>query len=404
MNKFKADFPILSQPGLVYMDSAAMSLRPQSVLEALMKYYTIYGTNVRRGINHLAERSSQEYDQARDKVAKFINCKPSSVIFTRSTTSGINAIAQSWGAKFLQPGDEIIISIAEHHANFLPWQILAQRSGAKLQIVGINQEFQYNLTQFQQLLNDRTKLIALSSGSNVLGTSFDLTKIMALAQAVGVPVLIDAAQTAPYARMDLQNMGCDFLVFSGHKMLAPEGVGVLYIAPKWLDQLDPWEYGGGMVSQISKNDQSKSIWLSAPEKFEAGTMPIGAAIGLGAAVDYYNSKIDWLKLRQHLACLCQKFIVGMQDLPQIKIIGNQVQLASSGHLVSFTVAGVHAHDVAAYLDQFGICVRAGHHCAKPLHEYLGLTASVRVSFHVYNTSEEVDLLIEKLNQLVKNGL
>lgn len=403
MNKFRPDFPILSQKGLVYLDSAAMSLRPQIVLDALLQYYTLYGTNVRRGINTLAERSSLEYEMARHKVAKFIGAQPSSIIFTRSATAAINGLAHSFG-KLLHPGDEIIVSVAEHHANYLPWQVLAQTKQLKLQVLGLDQDFQYNLTQFQELLNSKTKLVALSAASNVLGTSFDLTKIMQLSQAAGVPVLLDAAQMVPYAPVDVTHLGCDFLAFSGHKMLAPEGVGVLYLAPKWLDVLDPWEYGGGMVKQVSKISANSSTWLPAPEKFEAGTMPVGAVIALGAAVDYYQTKINWPDFKRQLASLCQQFISGMQDLPEIKIIGNQVQLAQAGHLVSFTVAGVHAHDVAAYLDQFGICVRAGHHCAQPLHEYLGLTATVRVSFHVYNTASEVALLVGKLRQLVANGL
>lgn len=403
MNKFRSDFPILSQKGLVYFDSAAMSLRPQTVLDALMQYYTVYGTNVRRGINALAERSSLEYDLARHKVAKFIGAQANSVIFTRSTTAGINGLAHSFG-NLLQPGDEIVVSVAEHHANFLPWQVLAQTKQLKLQILGLDQDFQYDVSQFQQLLSSKTKLVALSAGSNVLGVSFDLSQIMQLSQAAGVPVLLDAAQMAPYAPMNVAQLGCDFLAFSGHKMFAPEGVGVLYIAPKWLDLLEPWEVGGGMVKHVSNDNHVSSTWLSAPEKFEAGTMPVGAVIALGAATDYYNTKINWSELQQHLANLCQQFMVGVQDLPEIRIVGNQSDLAKKGHLVSFTVAAVHAHDVAAYLDQFGICVRAGHHCAQLLHGHLGLIATVRVSFQVYNTAGEVALLVGKLRQLVLNGL
>lgn len=405
IEKLRKNFPALNsscgRQKLVYLDSAATTQKPQMVIDAVSTFYTNGCANIHRAVYDLGEQVTNQYNLTRAKLAKFINAQACEIIFTSGATAGINVIASTWGRQFIKPGDEIIVSIMEHHANFIPWQQLAQQNGAVLKVINLTPDYQLDLNHYQQILSPRTKLVAISHGSNVLGVINDLDVITKKAQQLGAAVLVDAAQTASLGKIDVQRLNCDFLVFAGHKMLAPEGVGVLYIAQKWHAQIAPYQFGGGMVSDVQIE---RSIFLPAPEKFEAGTMPISSIIGLGAALDYYQQHIKFAELGTHLANLCARLIDGLVEFSQIKIIGNPEQLKQAGHLVSFTVAGYHAHDLAAYLGQFGICVRAGHHCAQPLHDYLGLTATLRVSFQVYNTPQEVDLFLAKLAQLVEQGL
>ena len=385
---------------LVYLDSAATSQKPQVVIDAVNKFYTTGYANVARAVYDLGEQATHQVDLVRQKVANFINSDVSEVVFTSGTTEGINLIASSWGADFIKPGDEIIVSISEHHANFLPWQNLAQKTGAVLKILNLTSNYEFDLAGYQKLLTTKTKLIAITYSSNVLGTINNLDLIIKLAKNVGAAILVDAAQAIAYHQIDVHKLACDFLVFSGHKMLAPDGVGILYIKQKWHNQMAPYQFGGGMVASVSVDGVT---YLNAPAKFEAGTPPIASIIGLGAAIDYYQNNLCYDSLQKQLASLCASLIDGLEQFSQIKIIGNLAQLRANGHLVSFTVNGFHAHDVAAYLDQFGVCVRAGHHCAQPLHSYLGLTATVRVSFHVYNTHKDVQYLLSCLDKMLKNG-
>lgn len=398
--KIRQDFPVFNHSKLVYLDNAATAQKPQAVIDAVNNFYAHGAANVHRAIYDLGEQVTGQYNAVREKLAKFMNSQACEVIFTSGTTEGVNFIASTWGRKFIQPGDEIIISIMEHHANFIAWQQLAQNTGAILKIINLTPDFQLDIDQYQKLLSAKTKLVAITHASNVLGTINNLDLIIKQAKSLGSAVLIDAAQAAPYTQIDVKKLNCDFLVFSGHKMLAPDGVGVLYIAQAWHDQISPYQFGGGMVSNVTL---SKSTFLPAPEKFEAGTMPVASIMGLGAALDYLQKHVSYTLIRAHLADLCAKLISGLLHIPQITIVGNIEQLKQSGHLVSFIISGYHAHDVAAYLNQFGICVRAGHHCAQPLHDYLGLPATLRVSFQIYNTAQEVDLLLAKLEYFIKQG-
>lgn len=402
----KKDFPIFKHKyrgqELVYLDSAATSQKPQVVIDAVSNFYTTGCSNIHRAVHDLGEQATLQYNLARQKVAKFINAQDNEVIFTAGTTAGINFIATTWAKKFILPGDEIIISVSEHHANFVPWQQFALKTGAILKILNLNHSFEFDLEHYQQLLSSKTKLVALTLSSNVLGVINDLDVITKQAKQAGSAVLIDAAQAVAYTKLDVKKLNCDFLVFSGHKMLAPDGIGVLYLAQAWHDQTDPYQFGGGMVSQVGYNQVS---FLQAPAKFEAGTPAIASIVGLAAAIDYYQANnLLSEQTTKYLADLCTRLIAGLTRFSQVKIVGNYDLLSKDGHLVSFTIAGFHAHDVAAYLDQYGICVRAGNHCAQPLHDYLKITATVRVSFHVYNTMHDVDRILVILAQLIKRGL
>lgn len=402
--RLRKDFPSLNKAQgrpLVYLDSAATTQKPQIVIDTVSDFYRNGCANVHRSVSRLGEEITARYNDFRQLVASWVNAKPHEIIFTRGTTAGINFVADTWGRKFIRAGDEIILSIAEHHSNLLPWQQLAQQVGATLRFIELTDDFQFDLDQYTSLLGSKTKLVAITQASNVLGTINDLDLIIAKAKSVGAAVLIDAAQSAPYTHIDVKKLGGDFLIFSGHKMLGLDGIGVLYIDQKWHDQILPYQLGGGMVSNVMRDT---CTFLPAPEKFEAGTMPIGSILSLGAAINYYQQNIDWVELEKHLASLCEQLIVGFEKLPQIRVVGCKSALSKRGHLVSFVVDGYHAHDVAAYLDQYGICVRAGHHCAQPLHDYLGLPATVRVSFQVYNTAQEVELVLNCLKRLVENGL
>lgn len=401
IKKIRKDFPVFQDPNLVYLDNAATSQKPQLVIAAVNKYYSHGSANVHRAIYDLGEQITDQYNVVREKVAKFLNAQSCETIFTSGTTEGINFIASTWGRKFIKAGDEIVISIMEHHANFVPWQQLAHTTGAVLKIINLTPDYQLDIDHYQKLLSSKTKLVAITQASNVLGSINNLDLIIKLAKENGSAVLVDAAQSVPYQQIDVKKLNCDFLVFSGHKMLAPEGVGILYIAKIWHDQISPYQFGGGMVSDVTI---LKTNFLQAPIKFEAGTMPIASILGLGAALDYLQAVKAYELSSSYLASLCARFVAGLLQISQVTIIGNLSQLSQSGHLVSFTVSGHHAHDVAAYLNQFKICVRAGHHCAQPLHDYLGLSATLRVSFQIYNTAQEVDLLLVKLVEFIKQDI
>lgn len=404
IKKIRQDFPVFApasqKSDLIYLDSAATSQKPQVVIDAVSRFYSNGSANIHRAVYDLGEQVTSQYNLVREKIAKFINAQECETIFTSGTTEGINFIASTWGRKFIQPGDEIIVSIMEHHANFIPWQQLASSVGATLKVIDLTPDYQLDIDQYQRLLTPKTKLVAITQASNVLGGISNLDLIINQAKHMGSAVLIDAAQSAAYVPIDVKKLNCDFLVFSGHKMLAPNGIGILYLAQKWHEQILPYQFGGGMVADVTV---AKSTFLQAPEKFEAGTMPLASIMGLGAAVDYLQTKTSKEQLHHYLASLSERLVIGLQQIPAINIIGNLTQLKQSS-LVSFTVTGYHAHDIAAYLNQFNICVRAGHHCAQPLHHYLGLPATVRVSFQIYNQPQEVDLLLLKLAQLVRQGL
>jgi cysteine desulfurase / selenocysteine lyase len=397
----KSDFPIFKRTihghPLIYLDNAATTQKPQRVIDAMVDFYTLHNANIFRGIYTLAEEATALYEEARQKVASFIGADSEELVFTSGATEGINFVASVCLSLF-SPNDELIITGLEHHSNILPWQRVAQQTGARLVTVPLNVDGTVAMDQFAQLVNKKTKLIAVSHVGNVLGSQQDLIAIIAMARSVGALVLIDAAQSVPHQPLDVHALDGDFLVFSGHKMLGPTGIGALYIRKELQENLPPYKVGGGMVTEV----QFCSRWQKPPHKFEAGTPPIAAAIGLGAAVDYIAETIDFDQLQCHESLLRNRLVDGLMGLKRISVIGGIAQLKLSKYLVSFTVDGVHPHDVAAYCDSYGICVRAGVHCAQPLAQALGIGASVRVSFYAYNTPEDVDCLLDALTRLTGN--
>jgi len=402
MNNFKAlrnDFPILSQQAnghpLIYFDNAATTQKPQAVIDAELSFYTKNNANINRGIYQDAEIATQLYEQARTTVAQYIGAHWQEVIFTKGTTESINFIATAWATRVLKPGDEIVLTELEHHANLIPWQIVAQQTGAQLKFIPITADGTLNMNVLDTIITAQTKLVACTHVSNALGTHVDIKTIIDRAHAVGAKILIDAAQSVPHQNIHVHELDCDFLVFSGHKMFGPTGVGVLYIKQQLHDHIEPYQFGGGMVFEV---DWHTSTWARSPQKFEAGTPPVAQAIALGVAINYLQS-LDLKKLQQHEAALCTRLIDGLQQIPGTQILGSIEQLKQQGHLVSFVKENIHAHDVAAYMDQYGIAVRAGHHCAQPLAKKLSIEGSTRVSFYAYNTIDEVDLFLSILKSL-----
>ncbi len=395
--KLRQDFPLLKKP-LIYFDTASTSQKPQSVIDAVAHFYSQSNANVHRGLYELAEEATQLYEDARVKVAHFIGARSDEIIFTRGTTESINFVARAWGDEYIQPGDEIVITQMEHHSNMVPWQQLAKRKGALLKLIPLHADGTLKLESLPGLLSKKIKIIAVSQVSNALGIHNDMQILQEFARQSGALFLIDAAQSVPHQKIDVKNLKCDFLAFSGHKMLGPTGIGVLYIKKDLHDIISPYQFGGGMIFHANAQN---ATWLKAPHKFEAGTPPIAQAIGLSAAIDYLNKNINFADLQKHEADLSARLIEGLLSLEKIKILGSIEQLKNNGHMVSFTVDGHHAHDVATYLWQQGICVRAGNHCAQPLSQFLNVDAMIRVSFYCYNTIEEVDALVKAMHRLLQ---
>lgn len=402
----RAEFPMLQQKTthgreLIYFNNAATTHKPQAVIDRLVRFYSQeYGT-IYRGTYAASEKATALYESARATIATFIHASPKELIFTQGTTAGINFIATAWARAVLKPGDEIVISEMEHHANLIPWQQVAQHTGALVKFIPVKPDGTLDLTDLATIITPKTKLVAVVHVSNVLGTHNDMQRIGTAARSVGARFLIDAAQSVPHQRIDVQKLGCDFLVFSGHKMGGPTGIGVLYLRSTLHTEVPPYQFGGGMVFDAGFTSAS---WLDSPQKFEAGTPPIAQAIGLAAAVDYLEQNVDFDELKKREAQLCARAIDGLHTISSVRIAGPIDQLKTEGHLVTFSMDGFHAHDVAAYLDAHGISVRAGHHCAQPLSKKLALESSVRISFYCYNTIEEVEYFLAVLRELRKNGL
>ena len=404
LKKIILDFPILKKkPGfnkMVYLDSAATSQKPKNVIDAIKYFYENCNSNVHRSIHSLGEDATTLYEQAREKIATFINALPEEIVFTKGTTESINFVADAWGRNNLLSGDEIVISQVEHHANLLPWMRLAEQKNAKLKYIKLNKKTFMLEADLDKLITSKTKLVALTHSSNVLGEVWEkgqLESIIERAHEVGAKVLIDAAQSAPHKKIDVKKLNPDFLVFSAHKLLGPTGIGVLYIKKDLHNDVEPYQVGGSMVYSISDD---KIKWKEAPYKFEAGTPPIAQAIGFAAAIDYLNEKINFSELKKHEAKLCHVLIDGLEQIKEVKIIGNLEQIKKEGHLVCFIVKGIHAHDLSSFLSEKGIAIRSGHHCAQPLADLLGVEASLRVSFYMYNTLQDVELFLKEL----KNGI
>lgn len=391
----RLDFPFF-KTNKIFFDNAATSQKPYQVIDAIKQWYSFEASPVHRGIYSLAEQATDKYEQARITLASFINASAQEIIFTKGTTEGINFIADSWASINLAPGDEIIITELEHHSNILPWIRLSKRHNIVLKYIPMKLDGTLDYDYYIKLLSNRTKLVSFVLTSNALGTKNNAEFIISHAHSVGAKVLVDAAQSIAHEKIDVKKLKADFLVFSGHKMLGPTGIGILYISQHIQDQVEPYQVGGGMVFEVDYQDAS---WLKSVQRYEAGTPPIAQAIGLGAAVNYFQNNIDFAELKKHEAGLCSQLINYLKTVKAIQILGPKEELVEQGHLVSFTARNIHPHDLAAYLSDHNISVRAGHHCAQLIFKKLGIDGSVRASFFGYNTEEEVSKLIWALNKL-----
>ena len=399
--KLRGDFPILARevrPGvpLVYLDNAATSQKPISIIESMNRYYTHQNSNIHRGIHQLAEEATIEYEEARVRIAAFIGADSwQEIVFTRNTTEAINLLAYSWGRNKLKPGDRVLSTEMEHHANIVPWQMLAEAHGVVLDFVPVTEDGKLDLEAYKRLLKKGPKLVTFAHMSNVLGTINPVAEMTALAHEAGALVIIDAAQSVPHFRVDVTAIDADFMAFSSHKMLGPTGIGVLYGKKKLLNEMPPFLGGGDMIRRVQLDGFSTN---DAPYKFEAGTPAIAEAIGFGVAIDYLEA-LGMDNVFAHEQEMIGYALERLEEVPGVRVLGPEAQ--AKGGVASFTFEGVHPHDVAQILDQDGIAVRAGHHCAMPIHERLGIPATTRASFYIYNTTDEVDALIEGLYKVKK---
>jgi cysteine desulfurase/selenocysteine lyase len=397
--KTRPDFPILNQDinghPLIYLDNAASSQKPLQVMNAWRDYYEYDHSNVHRGAHTLSRRATEAYEAAREKVAKFIQARSSDeIIYVRNATEGINLVAYSWGMANLQAGDEIILSVMEHHSNIVPWQFVAEKTGAVLKFVNLTDTEEFDLEHYKSLVSDRTKLVSIVHISNTLGCVNPIAEIIKLAHDYGAKVLIDACQSIPHLPINVQEMDCDWLVASGHKMCAPTGIGFLYGKSEVLNAMPPFMGGGEMISEVYLDH---STYAGLPHKFEAGTPAIGEAIALGAAVDYLTA-LGMENIHSYEQELINYLMPQLQAIPELKIYGNPNHRAG---LAAFSASGfIHAHDMAEMLDQEGIAIRAGHHCTQPLHRYLGVSGSARASVYFYNTKAEIDTFVYSLKEAI----
>ena len=402
-DKVRADFPILHQEvngkPLVYLDNAATSQKPLAVLNAIKDYYEQYNSNVHRGVHTLSAKATDAYEAARVKVAKFVNSAlTEEIIYTRNASEAINLVAYAWGMTNLQRGDEIILTVMEHHSNLVPWQFVAQKTGAVLKFVELNQNEEFDLEQFKKLVSDKTKLVSTVYVSNTLGCINPVKEICAIAHHYGAKVLIDACQAAPHMPLNVQDIDCDWLVASGHKMCGPTGIGFLYGKQNILRAMPPFLGGGEMIADVFLE---RSTYADIPHKFEAGTPAIAEAIALGAAVDYLTN-IGMDKIHAYEAELTAYLCEKLQQIPDIRIYGPKPDQNGEGRaaLAAFTAGEVHPHDLSTMLDQSGIAIRSGHHCTQPLHRYLNVASTARASLYFYNTREEIDAFIVALKETI----
>ena len=392
----KNQFPIFKKhPSLIYLDNAATTQKPQEVIDALVDYYTDYNANIHRGIYTFGEQATEQYEKSRATVADFIGAQKDEIVFVKNATEGINLVASAWGLEHIKAGDNIVLTEYEHHANLLPWQRLAQQTGATLHIIPVHDDGTLDYQRIDTVITEKTKLVAFSAVSNVIGAYAHSKLIIDAAHKVGAKVLMDAAQLVAHESVNVKQLDVDFMVFSGHKLFGPTGIGVLYIKKALQQEMVPYQVGGGMVFDV---DWQQTHYAQGPHKFEAGTPPIAQAIGLAAAINWFK-KQDLKSIAEHETSLMCMLLEGLECLPGVRIFGPIEQLKHKGHLVSFVVDGFHAHDVAAFLNQADIAVRAGHHCAQPLAKRLGVDASVRVSLACYNTQQDIKLLLDKLKNL-----
>ncbi|MHB1261730.1 MAG: SufS family cysteine desulfurase [Thermoplasmatota archaeon] len=397
--RLRKDFPALQQDvhgkPLVYLDNAATSHKPRAVLDAMAHFYEADNSNVHRGVHLLSERATKAYEAARDKVQAFIHAKSrEEVIFTRGTTEAINLVANSFLRPRLRAGDEVVVSAMEHHSNIVPWQLACEATGAKLKVIPITDSGELRMDEYAKLLGPRTKLVAVGHVSNALGTVNPVEEIVRLAHAKEIPVLIDGAQAVPHMKVDVQEIGCEFYAFSGHKMYGPTGIGVLFGRRALLDKMPPWQGGGDMIRSVSFEG---TTYNDLPYKFEAGTPDIAGAIGLGAAVDYLT-RVGLSAVAAHEHDLLEYATKAVSKVPGLRIIGTAAHKAG---VLSFVIEGIHPHDVGSLVDRDGIAIRTGHHCAQPVMDRYGLPATCRASFALYNTRADVDALVASLKNVVK---
>lgn len=400
LRALRSDFPILDREinghPLIYLDSAATTQKPDSVLDAMDEYYRLYNANVHRGAHTLAAEATELYEGSRSKVARFIGAEPDQLVFTRGTTTGINYIAYGWGLNHLKEGDKILVTIMEHHANLVPWQLISRYTGAELIYLELNDDLTVDTSTLDQVLTDDVAIVAFSGMSNVTGALGPIDVLAEAARSVGAISVLDGAQLVPHTPVDVADLGVDFLAFSAHKMLGPTGIGALWGKPERLEEMEPTEGGGEMINTVERNE---STWAPVPHKFEAGTPPIAEAIGFGAAVDYLDA-VGMDTIAAHEREITAYALDRLSEIPDLTIYGPR-DITLRGSAVSFELGDVHPHDIATILDQDGIAVRAGHHCARPLMKYLKIPATARASFYLYNVPEEVDALVESLHKARK---
>lgn len=401
--KVKTDFPIFKRQingkPIVYLDSGASSLKPLQVIDTITEYYTKYPVNIFRGLYKLSEEATEKYEEARDKVAKFIGAdSPNTVIFVRNATEAINLVVYSWGRLNLDEGDEVIATVMEHHANIVPWQSLSLETGVILKYIDIDESGYLDISKLEKLITSKTKIVTLAHVSNVLGTINPIKEIVKMVKRKNpkAKVLVDAAQSIPHMKVDVKDLGCDFLVFSGHKMFGPTGIGVLWAKYELLDQMVPFQMGGDMIKEVYLE---KTLFKPPPHKFEAGTPHIDGALGLGSAIDYLTA-LGMENIRNHEKELVEYALKRMEELKNCFIYGPK-DIDKKGGVIAFNMKGLHPHDIAQILDEDNICIRSGNHCAMPLHTRLGISSSSRASFYVYNTLDDIDKLVEGLKKANK---
>ena len=397
VERVRGDFPILKRKvhgkRLVYLDNAATTQKPHQVIDALVDYYSRYNSNVHRSVHTLGEEATAEFEKARSKIAEFIHCSATEVVFTRGTTESVNLVRFAWGDTNVVRGDTIVATLMEHHSNIVPWQLLAKKKGAKLKFVGLNADGTVNMDELEKLLSDSPKLLAITQCSNVLGTINDVAKICAMARKAGTVSVVDAAQSVPHMPVNLSQVGSDFLAFSGHKMLGPTGIGVLFGRKRLLEEMEPFQGGGEMIREVFLDH---ATWNDVPEKFEAGTVNIADAIGLGAAVDYLTS-LGMENVRRHEVKLLKYALESLSRIKDMNVYGPR-RPEQRGGVISFNVGDIHPHDLATILDEEGIAIRSGHHCAQPLMRWLDVSATSRASFYVYNSYDDVDALCQGIEK------
>ena len=401
VERIRDDFPILSRKvhgkPLVYLDNAATSQKPRAVIQALTEYYETYNSNVHRGVHTLSMEATDRYEEAREKVARFINAEtPESIIWTRNATESINLVAHSWAESNISEGDEIVVTRLEHHSNLVPWQRIAARNGAALRFLDLTEDGAVDMTGAASVINARTKLLAVTQVSNSLGTVVPVKELAGMARSVGAAVLVDGAQSVPHQPVDVEDLGCDFLALSGHKMMGPTGIGALYARREVLEQMEPFLHGGEMVLEVSYEDAS---WNELPMRFEAGTPNIADAIALGAAVDYLTA-LGMENVREHEKQLTAYALDAFRELEEVDLFG-PMDVDRRGGILSFHSFDVHPHDLGTFLDQEGVAIRTGHHCTMPLMGVLGVPATARASLYVYNTEQEVDALVDAVKRALR---